>query len=306
VTARLTWETWGSWPSMRLATDRVALTVVPAIGGRVVSLADLRTGREWLVQGTPLTEDEARSWSAEDAVFGGRVSFGWDECLPTVAPCPDPLAGGAAPLRDHGDQWGRPTETVWHEAASALETRWPLPRWRYEFTRTLSFEDDTTVLAEYSLRNPTVQPRPVLWSIHPVLKLEPGSRIDVPDVDRARLTWANGLGDGSREVGWPWLTRADGSTVDLSLVSTDEGWAAKLYVRSPRAVRADAPDGSSLEVDWDHEVAPALGIWLSYGDGRRERPRGSRWPWSRRPLRTTISREPCRPTVRASSTPARA
>ena len=37
------------------------------------------------------------AWSAGDVVFGGRESFGWDECLPTVAPCPDPLDPSAAP-----------------------------------------------------------------------------------------------------------------------------------------------------------------------------------------------------------------
>ena len=115
--SRLTHETWGRWPAQRLASSRVAMLLVPALGARVVSLMDIRSGREWLVQGEPLSEQQAQEWSAEDAVFGGQVSFGWDECLPTVAPCPDPLEPRAAPLRDHGDQWGRATETVWHDGA---------------------------------------------------------------------------------------------------------------------------------------------------------------------------------------------
>ena len=84
-------------------------------------------------------------------------------------------------------------------------------------------------------------------------------------MDDARLTWVNGLADPPGAVAWPTATRTDGSPIDLSSVRSAEGWAAKLYVRAPRAVRATAPDGASLEVDWDREVVPALGVWLSYG-----------------------------------------
>jgi hypothetical protein len=30
-------------------------------------------------------------------------------------------------------------------------------------------------------------------------------------------------------------------------------------------VRATAPAGGSLELDWDRDFAPALGVWLAYG-----------------------------------------
>ncbi|CAN5605509.1 hypothetical protein BH23CHL8_BH23CHL8_21640 [soil metagenome] len=215
MSTRLSEETWGPWPALRLASSRVALLLVPALGGRVVSLADLGSGREWLVQGGPLSEEQAREWAGEEAVFGGQVSFGWDECLPTVAPCPDPLHPEGAPLRDHGDQWGRAAESEWHAEAAVLKTSWQRSRWRYGFSRRLSFEDPTTVRAEYSLVNASERPMPLLWSIHPVLRLEPGSRLEVPGVASARLTWSNGLGVPSEEVAWPHAHRADGSLADL-------------------------------------------------------------------------------------------
>ena len=94
------------------------LEVVAEVGARVVSLRDLARDREWLLQNTPPTEAEGMAWSSEGVVFGGRESFGWDECLPTVAPCPDPLDPAAAPLRDHGDQWGRGAYLAVDEAAA--------------------------------------------------------------------------------------------------------------------------------------------------------------------------------------------
>ncbi|HSH33484.1 MAG TPA: hypothetical protein VLB31_07680, partial [Actinomycetota bacterium] len=91
-----------------LENDAVRLACEPDVGARITSLVDLRTGREWLVPGT--LPGNAAASAAEGAVFGGTEAFGWDECLPTVAPCPDPADATAPALRDHGDQWGRPAD----------------------------------------------------------------------------------------------------------------------------------------------------------------------------------------------------
>ena len=91
VKASLSHQTWGEWPSVVLATEAVALEVVSEVGARVVSLRDKRRDREWLVQGKKPRELEQLDWAEEQAVFAGRESFGWDECLPTTAPCADPV-----------------------------------------------------------------------------------------------------------------------------------------------------------------------------------------------------------------------
>ena len=105
--AKVEHATWGTWPSVRLATDALELEVVGEVGARVVSLRDKVRAREWLAQGEPPAELEQMAWAEESVAFWGRESFGWDECLPTVSVCPDPHDPDGPPLRDHGDQWGR-------------------------------------------------------------------------------------------------------------------------------------------------------------------------------------------------------
>ena len=64
-----------------------------------------------------------RTWlagEAEEAAFTGERAFGWDECLPTVAPCADPLDPGGPSLRDHGDGWGRSSEVSRLAATAAV------------------------------------------------------------------------------------------------------------------------------------------------------------------------------------------
>jgi galactose mutarotase-like enzyme len=256
--------TWGEWPSVRLATSAVTLEVVAEVGARVVSLRDLARDREWLLQSTPPSEAEGMAWSAEAVVFGGRESFGWDECLPTVAPCPDPMDLAAAPLRDHGDQWGRGAYLAVDEAAGAVTHTWSVPRWPYRLSRRLSFADERTVLAEYELRSLGDRPQPLLWSQHPVFRLEPGCRIELPGVAEVVRTSQSGI-DLPARSGWPVAAPTGGAPIDLSRVHTGLGWSAKLYAEAPEPVSAVAPDGARLEIDWDRGFAPVMGIWLSYG-----------------------------------------
>lgn len=265
---RLVHASWGTWASIRLASAAVEAEVVPELGARVISLRDLRRDREWLLRGTPPTASEARGWSAEGAVFGGRESFGWDECLPTVSVCADPLDPAGGPLRDHGDQWATAAKVVDDDPRDPrwIESSWGSSRWRYDLTRRMSFVADDSLLVEYSLANHAAHPLPLLWSMHPVLPLEPGTLIEITGVDSVRGTWANGISlDEPDRVEWPVARLVGGAALDLSRTRSDAGWAAKLYAMTSHPVAAVRADGARLEFDWDREFAPAVGIWLSCG-----------------------------------------
>lgn len=255
---------WGGWPSVALESSGLRLVVVPALGARVVSLVDRRTDREWLVQGHPPTPEEAGIWSQHAAAFLGREAFGWDECIPTVAPCSDPLDPSAPPLRDHGDQWGRATKVaVDHEG---LDATWTGHGWPYRFRRRLSLGTGE-VRCAYELTNEGDRDLPILWSMHALLELEPGALIELSRTELA-MPFATGLGvTATDSVRWPAVRGTDGD-VDLSRVrAADAHFAAKLYADPAPAgpVRAVAPDGASIAFTWTRGIAPALGLWLDYG-----------------------------------------
>jgi hypothetical protein len=265
MSVTLSHGSWGDWPSVRLATPSVALEVAAEVGARVVSLRDLARDREWLLQSPPPSEAEGMAWSAEDVVFGGRESFGWDECLPTVAPCPDAVDPDAPALRDHGDQWGRGAYLALDVDAGSVTHTWSAPRWPYRLARRLSFEAPGTVLAEYELISLADHALPFLWSQHPVFDLEPGTRIELPGVAEVVRTSQAGI-DLPPRTPWPLAAPLAGGTLDLSRVHSGLGWSAKLYAEAPPGpVHAVTPAGARLTIDWDRAFAPALGIWLSYG-----------------------------------------
>lgn len=121
------------------------------------------------------------------------------------------------------------------------------------------------VLAEYELTSLADQPLPILWSQHPVFRLEPGTRLELPGVTEVVRTSQAGI-DLPPRSSWPLAAPFSGGSLDLSLVHSGLGWSAKLYAETPPGpVCAVAPDGARLTIDWDRGFAPALGIWLSYG-----------------------------------------
>jgi galactose mutarotase-like enzyme len=242
-----------------LENDAVRLACEPDVGARITSLIDRRTGRDWLVAGT--LPGTAAAWAAEGAIFGGAEAFGWDECLPSIAPCPDPVDAKASTLRDHGDQWGRPADV---EATDGrLVVTWTRSRWPLRFSRAITLAG-AAVVCEYELEAGGEQALPILWSMHPLLALEPGSRIVVELAGQARVTYQAGfpLAQGLETVAWP------GGAAALDVVrSVDARCAAKLYLdaRSLTRVAARATDGSELQFEWDRAFAPTLGIWLDFG-----------------------------------------
>ena len=94
--------TVSGFPAIALRSAELEVVVVPAIG---MKLTNLRRpgGREWLWRNhqIPLALPEPGASYVETADSGG-----WDECFPTVAPCPIPGApADTTPLPDHGELW---------------------------------------------------------------------------------------------------------------------------------------------------------------------------------------------------------
>jgi galactose mutarotase-like enzyme len=242
---------FGRFQTILVENDVLCVVACPALGGRILSLVDRRSGREWLVQGEPPAAPGA--WAREDALFGGREAFGWDECLPTIAPCPDPLDPAAPTLRDHGEQWGRPADVTAN--GNVLVTHWSSSRWGYTFRRRLRL-DRSRLVASYQLGNPSAVPMPFLWSIHPLLRLEPGARVWLKWVDTARVGGYSGFPQAPDPQRDAW------GIGDISA-----GTAMKVYarLRAPATAEARQPDRSTLRVEWDQAVAPVVGLWLDFG-----------------------------------------
>jgi hypothetical protein len=256
---------FGAFPTTALDNGTLRIVVVPELGARVIALLDRRTGRDWLVHGKPPTAEDAARWRTEDVIFGGAEAFGWDECMPTVGSCANVFDPAASPLRDHGDLWGRPTFVS--SEGGALVTTWSDGSRPYVFSRSLRL-DDETLIATYRLANNRPYVLPILWALHALLSLEPGTRLNVPATEaRVGTQLGIALNSVSAVVPWPLATTIDGTIVDLATVQgAESGVAIKLAMAAPAdPVGLVTPDGSRLTFTCDRAVIGGLGVWLDYG-----------------------------------------
>ena len=254
---------YGTFPGIVLESDAVRLVCVPDLGGKVISLRDARTGREWLDGRLDRPPDEV---TRPGNPFDADAAYGWDECFPSVAPEAYPAGPWLGePIEDHGELWSR----AWRvEAADERSVTAAVDgaRFPYTFRRSLAV-DGTVVRATYEVENRADEPFAGLWSAHPLLALEPDARLELPVGTPLRCTHAAGLAGVATSGAWPSLANDDGS-VDLSTVGRpDDGVALKLHTAPGSVDRASVVgvDGARLTVRWDVERAPVLGIWLCYG-----------------------------------------
>ncbi len=237
-----------------LANDRIALSMVPELGGRLVSLKDRATGREWLDGWSPAAK--RRLWHPTDPQdYETGPGAGIDECLPTVLACKVKRKA----LGDHGELWNR-APAFDQELASkgVLVCSWNLTSLPLNFERRVSIAKNQ-VRFDYRIENRADVATPFLWAWHPLFSWKPGDKICPAKSIQTCLT------PGGEVMPWP----LDSMGNDLSKARFVKGAtpAAKIFLgplgKGRVAIRAK--NGSSLELSWPASLFPYAGVWITRG-----------------------------------------
>jgi len=224
-----------------LNTGEVEVAVVPELGAKIISLKNLRTGREWMWHppgGLKLFRNHPGD------AFSKSPLAGADECLPTIAPC----AWQGRELPDHGEVWNVP----WKVDSEALEdgvlkTTVRLKISPFDFERAIELRGNE-IQINYQLNNYSKADRQFLWAIHPLLRLQAGDRLELPASTRALLNGA----------AW----------IDAVISAIPENNSAKIFaapVSEGLAAIGNPVTGDRLEFEWSPVENDALGLWLTRG-----------------------------------------
>jgi galactose mutarotase-like enzyme len=253
------------FPAVALRSAQIELVAVPALGMKLTNLRRLN-GREWLWRSDqiPLAPPRPGASYVETADSGG-----WDECFPTVGPCSIPGAPpGTAPLPDHGELWSAPwTSSVFEGpegttlAGSAAGSIFP-----YEFHRRITLDPAEPVAHfHYRLRHTGDAPFPWIWSSHPLLNVQPGSELTLPDVNQVRVAAVHRRADWHENDVISWPDAVDGGAGGFTFPETG-GWAAKLFGdigAEGRMTLTDPRRGERLELAVNPAEVPQVGIWIN-------------------------------------------
>jgi len=268
ITVRaIRWQGWDAW-ALECADLRVV--TVPALGAKLVSLLDKRSGREWLAG----PGDRPLQPIPYGARFQEQDMSGWDEMFPTISACAYPGPGEAhgAALPDHGEVWSLPWQVEESSAGRltlAVQGR-ALP---YRLTRTLTCRAPDTLDMRYQLTNLSHYALPYIWAAHPQLACGAGAEIHFPPEVTAvynTLPASWGWGEVETRFDWPVAAGADGRPLRLDRVGPATLRRGRKLFAPPDTRPAWAavvcqPAGDWLHLAWDAARIPYLGLWVDEG-----------------------------------------
>jgi galactose mutarotase-like enzyme len=242
-----------------LANDVVAVEIIPELGGRILSMRDQRSGREWMDR--QLDRPLFKNGYGED--FASGTFAGADECIPTITP----LTWKGRSLPDHGEIWALSwslDENLFRE--SRMKTSVDLPVSPLTFCRTITLSGES-VLLDYEVNNRGEEEESFLWAHHPLYAIQPGDALQLPsEVHEVLVTGAEGSAACSSGTSWRWPEPRPGIHLDKLDLGGD-GYAkffAGPLLRGEAAI-INGMTGDGLEVRWDASLNPWLGIWLTRG-----------------------------------------
>jgi galactose mutarotase-like enzyme len=247
--------------TISLENDLLEVKILPAFGGKITSIRSKQGGEEFMLP--PLTSYRHASLHANfDQSDGG----GFDECLPSVASC-EAISGEAA-VPDHGDLWranwqvdSLDGDVVLHADSTSRPLR---------LTRRAKLVDSSLVL-DYTLSNLSDSSATWLWSAHPLLRVEEGDLILLPDeIKQVSVEFCStSQFRQSSCIEWPCARTLSHTTVDLSRVEASDGVTAyKLFAQMGKAGWASLyrrRTGQGLVFRFDPAVMPFLGLWICSG-----------------------------------------
>lgn len=253
------------WDVVRIASDRLAVDVLPGKGGDILAARALPGGVNVLWQapwglrrpGVPTGGDSVASLM--EAYPGG-----WQTVFPN---------GGDATVEHgvewgmHGEAWLAPWEWTADGDAVVLTTR--LVRSPFTLTKRIAV-DGSTVTVEETARNDGGDAVEAMWSHHPAFGpplLGPGARLETAArtvvVDDVRDMPAGDLLVGGRGE-WPFAPGRDGGTVDLRVLP-ERGDRFAYLTDFSRGWMSLTNGALSAAVEWDLAVMPHAWLWLEAG-----------------------------------------
>ncbi len=254
------------YPAWTGSNGTIALTVIPALGSKVISLLHVPTGREWLSHtGLPLgNKGYASSFASGDGT-------GWDEMFPTVDSCVFPdVPWKGVELPDHGEVWSLPWQAV-HSDGKLLCTVQGV-RLPFELDKTYSFTRSGRLRIDYTACNVSSHPLPFLWAAHPLFRIHEGMEIAVPaGLDQIAVSYSHQDRLGKRGTVRKWPAPLD----EHMNIRLDVAQAKSAAVAEKFYFVGDLPEGwaalrdpaskEQLTMHFPKEQVPYLAIWANYG-----------------------------------------
>lgn len=250
---------------LRIENEHLAVDVLPELGAKIHRLIDKARDQQILWHSPRVLPH----LTALHANFDDHWAGGWDEVFPGGVPGPNRYGDE---LPHMGELWTQHAHWTLEEsspervvASFSIDT--PITPARFE--RRMTLEAGAPALRlRYRIENTGYRPFDFNFGIHPVQKISPAHRFDVP-ASRGEVDEHGGgvLGNKGDSYEWPRfgeldVRRALGPEADdfalHYLTGLQHGWVAC----------TDTAAGRGFGLVFDHSVFEVIWLWLVYGGWR--------------------------------------
>jgi galactose mutarotase-like enzyme len=266
VNGRISRGTYKDQDAVVLENDALRAVLLPAHGGKTISLVHKGLGVETLWQNPA----QRFTGSHYGELYENGEFAGFDEMFPTISRCfyeAPPWAGVEAP--DHGEVWALPWEDKIEGDAVTLSVNGV--RFPYRLRKTVSLEGERLV-AHYAAVNLSAFPLDFIWAAHPLFNATEGMRFIVPGDMRGIINAvpSPGLGGYGERRDFPAARLEDGTTVRLDRVPPKNSTGFQKYWFAARVTEGwcilhDPGRKLSIGMTWPPDKVPWLGMWLNEG-----------------------------------------
>lgn len=267
--------------SIVLERGRIRAEYIEA-GARMVSFVDKKSGREIMLQ-SKLNEFKKREF---DCFYPGCDPAGFDDMFPTIDACYyEEFPWKGIKIADHGEVWSLDWE--FNLDIDTVEMSVYGVRFPYRLIKKVYCKDDTTLRIDYRVENMSTFDMQFLWTAHPMMQVDEGTRIILPPECRTGYTIVSSCGrlDSScgsfgsscgRLGGYgnvfeleERLNAERNENLVVTVRSPEENNAEKYYIReklSNGRCKMEFPiDRSSLEFRFPVETVPYLAVLVTEG-----------------------------------------
>ena len=255
---------------LTMGCDAFSITVAPQLGGKITSLKNRKTRREFISR----TRIPYRARTYGDR-FENYERDGADECFPSVgaSPCPAfPWQGTVVP--EHGEVWSLPWEYEVRQERLRMWVRGV--RLPYLFERQISFEilarqEKPYIRLSYRVQNESPYDMPFVYAFHPLFRAETRTRILIPQgTNLVSYSSTEGrLGPPMTPHTWPHVTdfTLDKAYDRSAIRSSRNREAEKLFTTRLEQGRCALlyPKGEFVGFLFPAKKLPYLGLWINEG-----------------------------------------
>ncbi|QGQ94267.1 hypothetical protein EHS13_04785 [Paenibacillus psychroresistens] len=257
--------------AVTIENEQLIAQFLPDYGGKMASLIQKKTAREFLVQ----APNELYRVLEYDGDYVDAECSGFDDMFPTIDKVyyPEyPWKGVEIP--DHGEVCGLRWD--YEIRADCLYMAVNGVRFPYKLEKWIKFAPSGKLNISYKATNLSNYAFDFLWAAHPMINAEAGGDILVPYQGQQEVitmfSTDGKLGQYGDQIAWPNFVCKDKSKLNLATLEGNserklaykyyfkdkipEGWCAYRY----------KSDGTTLKLSFPEAEVPYLGVWINEGD----------------------------------------